>query len=304
MIYQPWSEDDHLAMMKTCNISKSILSITSPGTHLVPGDDELARKVSRDCNKFAADLVKRRPEQFGFWASLPLPDVKGSLDELSFALDELGAEGVCVETNHHGRYLGHPSFDPVFAELNRRKTIIFVHPTCPCMVTETGCQKIVPLPQYPIPMFEFMFDTARAVINLFLSGTVFRYPNITYIIPHAGGALPPIIQRFSIIPGLLGLDVEEVNPESVKAALKRQFYFDLAGFPFPDQIHGLLPYISTSQLLYGSDYPYTPLKGVVTLVHQMDDALPGVFPKEEDREAIYVLNARRLLKPSSEGFRK
>ena len=288
-------------MMKTCNISKSILSITSPGTHLVLGDDELAKKMSRECNTFAADLVKRRPEQFGFWASLPLPNVGGSLDELSFALDELGAEGVCMETNHHGRYLGHPSFDPLFAELNQRKTTIFIHPTSPCI--ENGCQKMVPLPQYPIPMFEFMFDTARAVINLFLSGTVFRYPDITYVVPHAGAALPPIIQRFSTIPALLGLDVEEVSPETVKAALKRQFYFDLAGFPFPDQIHGLLPYVSISQLLYGSDYPYTPLKGVVTLIHQMDEALPEVFPKEEDREAIYVSNAQRLLGSRLGAFR-
>src|SRR5689334_2452781 len=107
-------------MMRQANITKSILSITSPGTHLVPGDDALARNITRRCNEFAADLKRRHPDKFGFWASLPLPDVEGSLAEIEYALDTLNADGVAVLTNAHGVYLGDKILDPIFEALNYR----------------------------------------------------------------------------------------------------------------------------------------------------------------------------------------
>ncbi len=282
--------------MDSLRITKSILSITSPGTHLVNGDDKLARRVTRECNEFAADLKQRKPDRFGFWASLPLPDVEGSLEELAFSLDKLNADGVCMETNHHGVYLGDPKLEPVFAELNRRKSTIFIHPTSPHVLAHGGgCHSGNPLSQYPAPMFEFFFETARAAINLFLSGTVSRHPNITYVLSHAGGALPPLIERFSSIPRMLGLGID-VSPETVKKGLKQQFFFDLAGFPFPDQINGLLPHVTAAQLLYGTDYCYTPGSTVTELASVMDERLKELFPKEEDRRAVYVGNAMKLLK--------
>ncbi|KIW52744.1 hypothetical protein PV05_08367 [Exophiala xenobiotica] len=79
-------------MTREMNITKSYLSISSPGVHLVPGNDELARKVCRECNLAGADAKTRFPDRFGFWASLPLPDVQGSLEELAYAFDELKAD--------------------------------------------------------------------------------------------------------------------------------------------------------------------------------------------------------------------
>jgi hypothetical protein len=72
--------------MSKAHISKSILSITAPGSHLVPGDDKQARKLARECNIFAADLKKRRADKFGYWATLPLPDVEGCLAEIAYGL--------------------------------------------------------------------------------------------------------------------------------------------------------------------------------------------------------------------------
>jgi 6-methylsalicylate decarboxylase len=223
--------------MAQLNITKSILSISSPGTFLIPNDSAAARKLSRECNDFAAELISRRPKQFGFWASLPLPDIDGSLEEIAYALDELKADGVTLHTNSHGIYLGDKTFDPIFNELNRRKANVFIHPTTPCI--NHGQTPAAPLPQYPSPMCEFLFDTARIVINLFISGTIARCPDITFIIPHAGGTLPPLIERFtaftSIIPSAQEL---KLSSEVVKETFGKQFYFDLAGMPFPDQIHG------------------------------------------------------------------
>ncbi len=286
-----WSEKSHFEMMDKLNISKAILSITSPGTHLVHGNDKLARTITRECNEYAADFKKRYPKRIGFFASTPLPDVEGTLEEIKYAFDSLNADGVCLKTNHHGKYLGHKDFEPVMEELNRRKTIVFIHPTTPCMPSG---QAAIPLEGFPRPMFEFFFDSARAAINLFMSGTVQRYPNITYILSHCGGALPPMIRRFSSVAPIQNLS-DVVNPEYVRDRLGKQFYFDTAGWAFPEQIKGLLEYTTVDRIVYGSDFPFTPLKFVVELSYDHDKYLPEVFSKKEDQEALCHKNAVRML---------
>ncbi|KAI5463884.1 aminocarboxymuconate-semialdehyde decarboxylase [Mariannaea sp. PMI_226] len=294
----PWTEEAHLEMMRKANITKSILSITSPGTHLVPGDDSLARNLSRRCNEFAADLKRRNPTKFGFWASLPLPDVEGSLAEIDYALDVLKADGVGVMTNAHGVYLGDAILDPIFKALNKRKATIFIHPTSPCLRHGNASEPVSPLPQYPNPMFEFFFDTTRAAINLFVSGTINNNPHITIILSHAGGAITPLVARFTQFATLiLGVPIQ-ISTKTVEKAFRSQFYFDLAGFVFPEQIHGLIPYVGADRLLYGSDYPYTPEASVLGLAESMNIELPQVFEQRSSQEAIYNGNAIRLLKKS------
>lgn len=295
----PWTEEAHLELMKDLNITKSILSISSPGVFLKAGDNKYARKLARQCNDYSSDLVRRRPEQFGFWAVLPLPDVDGALEEIAYSLDTLKADGIILESNHHGTYLGDKAFDPIFAELNRRKATIFIHPTSPSIKTSCCGQHtaVTMLPQYPNPMFEFMFDTARMLINLFMSQTIKRCPDITFVIPHAGAVTVPLIQRFCGFSTLLGSDVE-ISAQITKETFARQFYFDLAGFPFPDQVLALLRYSGPDRLLYGSDYPFTPARVCEGMVHTMTKGMEDIFPDEAEREKIYVNNAKRLLKIS------
>jgi predicted TIM-barrel fold metal-dependent hydrolase len=283
--------------MRDLSITKSVISISSPGVYLTPGDHLSARKLARQCNDFAGDLVRRRPREFGFWAALPLPDVDGALAEIPYALDTLHADGVALETNHEGTYLGDPAFDAVFAELNRRKARVFIHPTSPCMKQADGHSHTTAtfLPQYPNPMFEFMFDTARALINLFLSGTIARCPDITFIIPHAGGAVPPVIERFCRFSTDILDSGVDISSKTVKETFKRQFYFDLAGFPFPDQIWGLLRAVEPQKLLYGSDFPFTPARGVGALAERMRTGLEEVIPDEAVMREIYTGNAKTLL---------
>ncbi len=291
--WKPWTEQDHLAFMASANISKSIVSISSPGTHLVPGNDALAVNLTRECNEFAADLKRRNPDKFGFWASLPLPDIQGSLTELAYALDVLNADGIAVLTNVHGVYLGDATLAPIFAELSRRNATVFMHPTSPCIGNGVQTQAAAPLAKYPNPMFEFFFDTTRAIINLFLSGTVDKTPGVTYIVPHAGGALPPVIERFTYFAtALLGINI---SSDTVKKAFNRQFYFDLAGFVFPDQIYGLLRDVNASRILYGSDYPYTPGVGVIQLAQLLNQDIGTAIPSQADQIAVYRGNAEALL---------
>lgn len=290
-----WTKEGHLEFMEQAGIAKSILSISSPGTHLVPENDGLGMRLTRECNEFAAELKRQHPDKFGFWASLPLPNVKGSLQEVAYSFDVLNADGVAVKTNMHGVYMGDPILDPVFEELNRRRATVFIHPTSPCIGDGRTALAASPLNQYPNPMFEFFFDTARAVINMLMTGFVDKFPNITVIICHAGGALPPLVERLtSVATAVLGHPAG-FNTEAVKGIFRRQFYFDLAGYVFPDQIHGLLRYVDASRLLYGTDYPFTPGSGALGMSRIMDTELPKVFPNPEDRRSILAGNAVELL---------
>ncbi|KAH7137419.1 aminocarboxymuconate-semialdehyde decarboxylase [Dactylonectria estremocensis] len=288
-----WSVEGHLKMMKLVNVTKSYLSISTPGTDLVAGDNALARKLTRHVNDYAGELKKNDPQHFGFFASLALQDFEGSLLEIPHVFKNLNADGVTVMTNLHGSYLGHKDFDPIFNELNRRHAIVFIHPTTPCLSSGTHA---TPIAHVPRPMFEFLFDTARAVINLFLSGTVSRCPNITWLVPHCGGAFPPLINRFASIAPIVGLTGADpnLNPKWVKEQLNNRFYFDTAGFAFPEMIKGLLEYVTVDRILFGSDFPYTNLKYVETLSEQHDQHLPHVFPEEEDREKVNLKNAVQL----------
>jgi 6-methylsalicylate decarboxylase len=285
-------------MMQKCNITKCVLTISSPGVHLAPNNDTLARNLARSCNEFAADLKKRRPDQFGFFAVLPAPDVEGCLAEIPYAFEELHCDGVKFLTNTHGVYLGDKKLDPVFEELNRRHATVFMHPTTPCMPGTH--EAAVPVTLFPRSTYEFFFDTCRAVINLFASGTVSRCPNITFIVPHMGGAFPPLINRFSRVGPLLGLPGidPKLSPEFVKERLNTQFYFDTAGWPFTEQIKGLLEYVSVDRMLYGSDFPWTPLAPVISLSEDNDKYLSQIFPDKGDQEKLNKKNAMRLLKMS------
>ncbi|WP_250514643.1 amidohydrolase family protein [Caballeronia sp. INDeC2] len=260
-----WSVEQAIAMMDRLNIDAAVLSISAPGLHF--GDDAAARKLARYTNEKGAEAMRAHPTRFGLFAALPLPDIDGSLAEIEYAFDTLGCDGVVVESNHNGVYLGDRKLDPVFEELNRRHAKIFIHPTnphCPC------CQDPTALPPigYPFPMIEFMFETTRAVFNLILSGTLDRYPNVKVIVPHAGATVPVLADRVAGLSPALGLPKPLDVPRFYKTL--RGLYYDLAGFPLPRQIGPLLEIADPKHILYGSDWPYTPEPLVADLAKKLD----------------------------------
>src|SRR5690606_11451108 len=126
-------------------------SISAPGLHF--GDDAAARGLARYVNEEGAKAMQAFPRRFGMFASLPLPEIDGSLKEIEYAFDVLKADGVVVQSNHNGVYLGDKRLDPVFAELDRRSARIFIHPTnpyCPCCSGQDPA--LLPPIGYPFPM--------------------------------------------------------------------------------------------------------------------------------------------------------
>jgi 6-methylsalicylate decarboxylase len=248
--YPAWSVEEHLRMLDGNGIDTAVLSMSSPGVHF--GDDAKAAVLAREVNREAATTMADHPDRFAFFASLPLPDVEASVAELTFGLDELGASGAVVETNAHGVYLGDARMDPLYAELDARRAILFIHPTSPACFEATSLGR-------PRPMIEFMFDTARAVTDLVLAGVPQRFPGMPIIVPHAGGVLPLLADRIQGFMSIFG-DPDQPKPD-VHGALAGMFY-DLAGDPFPRLVPSLLTITSRDHLLYGTDYCWTPAPGV------------------------------------------
>jgi 6-methylsalicylate decarboxylase len=235
-----WSEEAAIAMMDQHGIAQGILSISSGPR--IPNAVSLLRK----CNEEAAAIQTRHPGRFGQFASLPLPDIDGSLREIAHSLDVLKANGVILFSNYDGKYLGDPMYAPVMDELNRRKAVAFIHPNEPPY-------HLAGLP--PASVLEFPFDTTRAATSLIMSGAMRRWPDIRFILSHAGGALPYLAYRMG--------GAVMMNPslrESVGDPLMavRQFWFDTALSLNEPAMKALLSVADPGKIVFGTDFPMAP----------------------------------------------
>lgn len=242
-----WSVQAHLDLMGRNGIETAMLSMSSPGVHF--GDDKAARLLARRVNEYTAELIRDHPGHFGNFASLPLPDVDGALEEIAFAFDELGADGVALLTHTHGVYLGDQRLDPVFAELDRRRAVVFLHPTSPLCWEQSALGR-------PRPMVEYIFDTARTVTDLVMAGVLTRHPNMQVIVPHCGGAIPVLADRINEFMRLFV--PAEKSPTQDAVQQLRGLYYDMAGTAFPRQVPALLKLVDADRVLFGSDYCWTP----------------------------------------------
>jgi len=139
-------------------------------------------------------------------------------------------------------------------------------------------------------MLEFIFETTRSVTNLILQGVPDRYPNIRFIVPHAGAALPVLAGRIELLLPMLSAPNEK-TPPCVRSALLK-LHYDLAGAPVPEFLGALLKVADPSRILYGSDFPFTPL-AVCELLR--DELVNSRELDETSRAQILAGNARRLL---------
>jgi predicted TIM-barrel fold metal-dependent hydrolase len=234
-----WSAGSAIALMDKYRIQTAIMSVSTPGVHL--GDDAEAREKAREVNEYAAEVVRKHHDRFGFFATLCLPDVKGSLDELAHAFDKLHADGVVLLANSRGIYLGDRAFDALFDELNKRKAVVFVHPS--------HLFGVDPLQGVPPFIADFLLDTTRAAVRLAGSGTLDRCPDLKVILSHAGGFVPYAAYRIA------GAASPKRDFADGLAQLKK-FYFDLAISGSPTALPSLMTLAQPDHVLYATDWPY------------------------------------------------
>ena len=221
--------------MDKAGIQTAVTSVSAPGVYF--GDIEVAKKLSRIINDFGSELSSRYPTRFGHFATLPLPDIDASLTEIEYALDTLKLDGVILFTHYNDRYLGDPYYEDIYQELNKRKTIVSIHPDAPKGIEFTNIS-------LPPATFEVLHDTTRAVVNLVYQGVIRKYPNIKFILSHAGGTIPYIAFRISL-----------PDPEHILTDLK-SFYYDTALSTSPYCFNSLAELVSDTHILFGSDSPF------------------------------------------------
>jgi 6-methylsalicylate decarboxylase len=239
-----WSPAMSIEEMDKSGIATSVLSIVQPGV-MLGGDLAEQRKLLRMLNDYGAKMVVDHPGRFGLFAALSPPDADGSLAEIAYAFDTLKADGIGLLTSYGDKYLGDPSFAPVYAELNRRRAVIYVHPTTP-----DCCKGLVP--GIPPGSIEYATDSTRTIAHLVFSGTADKFPEIRWIFSHSGGTLPFLTGRF------IRQAQEQKQPwlkDGPMPAFKK-FYYELAQGNTPGQLAALLKMVDVSQILYGTDYPF------------------------------------------------
>ena len=254
---------EHLALMDELGIKWSLLSVSTPQPYF-DGFDEESRKMCRKLNEDMAELKAKYPSRFGFQAILPLPNVEAAIEEAIYCLDVLHADGVKLASNSRGLYLGDSSLDVLMDELNKRNVMCNIHPHRPEPIKEGVFSA------GPVPLFEFLSDTTRAVLNLIANGVIERYPNIKWIVPHCGSFLPNIYDRFVGMSKIL-VPLKMMNEIDIKNSFSK-LYYDTSGNPAPNLLNWLLTITTKDHILYGSDYPFTPsnqVKGNLEALKQL-----------------------------------
>lgn len=219
-------------------------------------DVQAGRKKARQWNEWSTQFCVDNPGRFGLFASLPFNDVEGSLAEIAYALDVLKADGIGLTTQYQDAWLGDAKFEPIFQELNRRKAVVYVHPSqAPCCTPATLSYEKDPI---SAPWIEFPTNTARTIVSLWAAKTTLRLPDIKFIFCHGGGVTAALLGRMDGFSGWRGVGAEKMKaffPNGVYAEYAK-LYFDCAQAYAPEAWELLRKVIPPTHLLFGSDFSY------------------------------------------------
>jgi predicted TIM-barrel fold metal-dependent hydrolase len=242
-----WNVQKSLADMDAAGVQTAVLSVTTPGVVFRDLEPAAGRRLARESNEYAARLRADHRGRFGFFAALPMLDPDGALQEIGYAVDTLQADGIGLLTSYGDTWLGDPRFFPIMEELNRRKLVVYTHPTAAdCCV---NLQKNVP----PV-MIEFGTDTTRAIASVLFDGNAKRFRDVRWIFSHAGGTMPFLVERFVRHPTLVP-SVAPDFPNGVAAELRR-FWYDTAQTANSSAMSALTKVVPVEQIVFGTDYPY------------------------------------------------
>jgi 6-methylsalicylate decarboxylase len=275
-VTRDWTLARTIEEMDRNDIAVGVLSLSPPGYH--QGTNEQNRALARAVNEHARKLRTEHPTRFGHFASVPMPDVDGTLAEIAYALDTLKADGIQLMTSYSDVWLGDAKFAPVFDELNRRKAVVFVHPLEPVC-----CHNLIE--GVPPAVLEFPHDTTRTITSLLVTGTLARCPGIRFIFCHAGGTLPMMRGRMSM--GGFMPKGAEVAPKGIDHELLK-LHYDVALSANKPALAALFAFVPVSQVLLGTDYPFGATGPTL-------EGLAEYGLSEADLQAICRTNAERLV---------
>ncbi|KAF5344119.1 hypothetical protein D9758_008872 [Tetrapyrgos nigripes] len=243
----PWTPEISIKSMDESNVDIAILSFPAISIGTVgEGNRTQVRKV----NVMAADICNKYPTRFAFFASLPvLDDVEGGLAEIAYALDTLGAQGIAMPSSSgvgsDAKYIGHEIYDAIWAELDKRGTVVHVHGS------QTPSSTPHPDPFLGLPIVEVPNETYKAAAHLVVTGRKRKYPNVKIILAHMGGSMPFLYSRVAVLSTHMGC---QLTRDEIIEDFKT-FYFDTALSGHESVLRTMDSFVDRNRLLFGSDFP-------------------------------------------------
>lgn len=271
-----WSLQKHLDDMAAAGVTRSLLSITTPG---VPETGERARTLARGINEDAATLASDNRGTISYFLALPMDDPDAALKEIEYGFDVLKAPGVGLFTSYGDAWLGDKRFDPVFQELNRRKAVVYVHPN-----TASCCGRLIP--EVADTLIEYGTDTTRSIASYIYRGAARRFPDVRMIWSHSGGTMPFLMERFEGADR--GAAAKAQAPDGFRAAAAR-FFYDIAQSTHAVPSQALRQVVPVNHIVFGSDYPFR-----TTLDHVKGLEAARVYSGTE-LKGIYAGNIEQFL---------
>ena len=243
------SPDEAVEAMATFGIEAAIVNPLSVA-NVHHGDDANARYLCQSVTDALAKFAGAKPGKLGFFAPLPYPDIDGSLKHMAYALDTLKADGVILMSSQNGIYVGDTRMDPLLAEMDRRGAVVFVHPARPAFI-DTLSTKIWG------SIIEYAFETTRVGAFLIYNEFMRKYPNIKWILAHAGGCLPYLSFRLHLMEeqDIAKPEFSKRVPEGAVGYVSK-FYYDTAISGSHAALSALTSVAEPSRIMYGSDLPF------------------------------------------------
>jgi predicted TIM-barrel fold metal-dependent hydrolase len=275
------SLDDRMVMLDRTGVDLQVLSPAAAAPYLA--EEANAVEAARTLNDGLIAVRQQYPGRFAAFASLPLPHVDAALAELRRGLDTLGMVGVTVGCSVLGRQLDDPAFEPLYAELDRRATVLFLHPVgagCGAGSAEYGIRWMVGAP----------VEDAVAALRLTLSGLTTRYPNVKVIVPHFGGMLPFLLERLDDEAEREGHAGIRPAPGIRPSEVVKRLYYDTVNAHVP-ALRCACETFGADRIMLGTDFPYLAGARFERAVSYIAEA--GL--RADEVEAIYSGNAQRLL---------
>ena len=270
------------ASMATLGIDAAIVNpLSVAGVH--HGDDQNARYLCRSVTDALAKFAAAVPDKFGFFAPLPYPDIDGALEHMAYALDTLKADGLILLSQQNGIYVGDKRGEPLWAEMDRRGAVVFVHPARPAFIDDFSSKIWGSIIEYP-------FETTRVASFLIYNEFMKKYPNIKWILAHAGGCLPYLSFRLHLMEeqDIAKPEFSTRVPEGAVSYVGK-FYYDTAISGAAPALAGLKAVTEPSHIMFGSDWPYIHRETVemqTVNLQQWDGFTPQTFAAMERENAL------------------
>jgi 6-methylsalicylate decarboxylase len=265
--YPDWTPQLALELMDKYWIALAMVSLAQPGVGFLPADKAAA--FARRCNDYAAELIALYPRRFGCFALLPMHDIDAAIAEARYCLETLHFDGISLFASYGEKFLGDPAFDPLLSYLDASAAVVHVHPS----LHPSSKSLTMPWPGF---MIEYVFDTTRAAANLLFSGALQRFPNIRFILSHAGGTLPYVAWRLSVAP-MIDARLQQRTRADIFAGLKT-FWYDNALASGPQPMGALSHIAAPERIVFGSDWPFCNERVVQEEV--ADFTAPGFLPPD------------------------